>query len=214
MTSRRVSWSSYRDSIGDRAPLFAELTTRWPVARALYPGSYVDLSPSTCVPDVTYVDTDQRAARYFGDLSGPIAELGGRTTYPEPPIVRFVHADYTDPLPVEPASVDLLISLYAGPVSEHCHSYLRPGGLLLANTSHGDAWLAALASRFRLLAAVQHRSGRYRLTEDLDGHLVPRRGEVDRGSVLRSGRGVAAVRSAFAYVFELRATSSDAADVT
>ncbi len=211
-----MSWTAYRRTIGDRSALFAALTDAWPIARALYPGSYVDLSPSTAVRDVTYVDTDRRAARYFDDPARVTAELQGRTTYTDPPTVRFLHADYTHRLPVEPASVDLMVSLFAGPVSEHCRPYLRPGGLLLANTSHGDAWLAALGPHFRLVAAVQHRADRYRLeTGDLAGHLEPRRPrDVDAASIRRSGRGVAAVRSAFAYVFEHRVTSSDGDDVT
>ena len=58
-----VSWAQYRDSIGDRSGLFAALADTWPIERALYPGSYVDLSPSTAIASVTYVDTDARAAR-------------------------------------------------------------------------------------------------------------------------------------------------------
>jgi spermidine synthase len=49
--------------------------------------------------------------------------------------VRFLDADDTRRLDVPDAGVDLLVSLYAGPVWEHCRRYLRPGGWLLANTS-------------------------------------------------------------------------------
>ena len=38
--------------------------------------------------------------------------------------------------------VDLLVSLYSGPLSGHCTPYLRVGGMLLANASHGDVALA------------------------------------------------------------------------
>ncbi len=53
--------------------------TAWHPTRALYPGNYLDLSPSTAIPSVTYVDTDRRAARYFADEAFVAAELHGRT---------------------------------------------------------------------------------------------------------------------------------------
>lgn len=41
--------------------------------------------------------------------------------------VRFLRADYTHQLDLSDGGVDLLISLFAGPVWEHCDRYLRPG---------------------------------------------------------------------------------------
>jgi len=129
------SWATYRSSIGDRSDLFAALTTAWNPTKALYPGSYLDLSPSTAIPSVTYVDTDRRAARYFADEALLTAELQGRTLPGAGTDITFLHADYTKPLPIPQASFDLLISLYAGPIWEHCRQYLSPQGLLLANTT-------------------------------------------------------------------------------
>ncbi|WP_298888583.1 hypothetical protein [uncultured Serinicoccus sp.] len=144
---RRTTWSQYRQSIGDRSGLFAAVVDRWPVGEALYPGSYVDLSPSTAIASVTYVDTDARAGRFFADTDLVEQELAGRTRPGAGARVRFLAADYTGPLEVPRRSVDLIVSLYAGPVSEHTRSYLRPGGWLLANTSHGDASLAVSTLR-------------------------------------------------------------------
>ena len=121
--------------------------------------------------------------------------------------VEFLQADYTTDLPLPPASFDLLISLYSGPVSDHCRTYLAPDGLLLANTSHGDASLAALDPAFQLVAAVHHRDGKYRVdTNDLNTYLVPTKPEAADPDLIRSsGRGVAYTTSAFAYVFQLLA---------
>ena len=201
----RVTWEQYRQSIGDRSSLFAALVERWPVERALYPGSYVDLSPSTAIPSVTYVDTDARAARSFADPGAVRAQLAGRTLPGAGVDVRFLPADYTEPLDVPDSSMDLLISLYSGPFWDHCRRYLRPGGWLLANNSHGDATLAALDPAARLVGVVHHRSDRYRIdTEDLDTHLVPKRPAIaDADTVRRTGRGIAFTRSAFAYVFQV-----------
>lgn len=53
-----------------------------------------------------------RAARYFADKALVTAELHGRTLPGAGADISFLHADYTEPLPIPPASFDLLISLY------------------------------------------------------------------------------------------------------
>jgi hypothetical protein len=199
-----VTWSQYRESIGDRSSLFEALADRFPAQRALYPGSYVDLSPSTAFRSVTYVDTDARAARFFADTALVHAELDGRTRRGAGVEVRFLAADYTVPLDVPDDSMDLLISLFAGPVWDHARRYLRRGGWLLANTSHGDASLAALDPSLRLAAVVQLRGGRYRIVVDgLEEYLIPKRSEAaDADRIRTSGRGIAYTRTAFAYLFQ------------
>ncbi len=119
--------------------------------------------------------------------------------------MRFLHADYTADLPLRDADFDLIISLYAGFVWEHCRRHLAPGGLLLANTSHGDASLAALDPDLTLVAAVHHRGDSYRVdTADLDAFLVPKVAASATADLIhRRGRGVAYTRTAFAYVFRL-----------
>lgn len=203
---RSASWEQYRDAIGDRSPMFRLVVDQWPVEHALYPGSYVDLSPSTAIATVTYVDSDARAARYFADSARVAAELGDQLRPGLEPQVSFVAADYTQRLPVEDGSVDLVISLFAGPVWEHCGRYLRHGGWLLANNSHGDASIAALDASLRLVGVVQHSADRCRLlTSGLESFLIPKRPEAaDLEQIRRAGRGIAFTRSAFAYVFEKR----------
>lgn len=198
-----ATWTTYRESIGDRSDLFAAVRAAWEPRTALYPGSYLDLAPSTAIPSVTYVDTDRRAAGFFGDDGLVTRELEGRTLPGAGVGVHFLAADYTEPLPVPSAGFDLLVSLFAGPVWDHCQQHLAPTGLLLANTSHGDASVAALDPGLRLVAAVHHRDGRYRLdTDDLDSYLVPRKpAAADAGEIRRQGRGIAYTRPAFAYVF-------------
>ena len=196
--ARRATWSQYRESIGDRSDLFAAVADLVPVERALYPGSYVDLSPSTAIGSVTYVDTDARAARFLADPDLVEAELVGRTRPGGGERVRFLAADYTEPLDVAEGSVDLLISLFAGPLSDHARRYPRPGGWLLANSSHGDASLAALDPTLRQVAVAHDRGGHYRVTTDrLEEYLVPRRPEMaDADRIRSSGRGIAYTRAA------------------
>lgn len=176
----------------DRSELFAHVADAWPIQRALYPGSYVDLSPSTAFGSVVYVDSDSRAQRFFADCELVTRELSGRTRPGAGTQERLLGADYTEPLDLPGAGVDLLISLYAGPVWENCGRYLRPGGWLLANTSHGDASLAALDPSLHLVAAVHHRHGRYRLlTHGLDHDLIPKSQHgVDADQIPATGRGI------------------------
>jgi hypothetical protein len=104
--------------------------------------------------------------------------------------------------------VDLLISLYAGFVSEHCTRYLRTGGHLLVNPSHGDAAIAALDPDFELVAAIVSRAGAYRLNDrDLHTYLVAKNpGHATVDHIHRTGRGIAYTKTAFAYLFRLRTT--------
>ncbi len=178
----------------------------------LCPGSYVDIAPSVHFDEVTYVDEDVRAARFFQDegavrrlIASKRRELGRSGSF----AIRFERADYRATLSVADRSVGLLVSLYAGLVSEHCTRYLADGGALLVNNSHGDASLASLDSRYSLAAVVKASGGRYRVAQDgLDGYLVPKRGVPTREELHRSRRGVGYTRSPFGYLFR-RAIGDD-----
>ena len=101
-----LSWRSYRESIGDRSPMFAAIASTWDVGNALYPGCYLDLSPSTAIDAVTYVDTDRRAASYFADSDLVRRELAGASARGA---VEFLRADYTRPLPVSERAREVAI---------------------------------------------------------------------------------------------------------
>ncbi|EAR24895.1 hypothetical protein A20C1_06426 [marine actinobacterium PHSC20C1] len=200
------SWNSYKQSIGDRTGLFRALAESWSITTALNVGSYLDLSPSTSIPSVTYVDTDRRAARYFANHDLVMSELDGETLPGAATTISFLPADFLEPLDLADAAFDLLIALYTGPAWDSCARYLKPSGLFLANSSHGDASLAALDSRLALVGAIHHRDGRYRIDRDnLARYLVPKKPESASAELIRaSGRGIAYTNPAFAYVFQLR----------
>ncbi len=153
---------------------------------------------------MTYVDVDRRAGRFFEDEGGIADLLAEHGVDPDHHAVRFVHADYSGDLDLADRSFDLLVSLYAGFVSEHCTRYLRLGGFLLVNPSHGDAAMASLDSRFRLRGVVVSRSGGYSVrTGELDTYLLPKRDvQITVEFLHGTGRGVAYSRSSFAYLFE------------
>jgi hypothetical protein len=193
-------WADQNRHDGDRQRLFEAVARARPAARVLYPGSYVDIAPSFVFPRVTYVDVDDRALRFFADRDGIAHILKGRDARG----VDFLHSDYTDHLPYAEEGFDLLVSLYAGFVSEACTRYLRIGGTLLVNPSHGDAAMASIDPRFRLTGVVKARDGHYRIHQtDLDTYLVPKQPvDLSPDFLHRRGKGIAYTRAPFAYLFE------------
>ena len=170
----------------------------------MYPGSYVDIASSFVFDSVTYVDSDHRAARFFADATGVDEIILQARPQPTRANWRFIHSDYAGKLDVADQSVGLLISLYAGFVSEYCTRYLRPSGWLLVNPSHGDAAMASIDPRYRLTGVIKARSGRYSVTDsDLEKFMIPKRPTTVTAESLRtSGRGIAYTRSPFAYLLQ------------
>lgn len=195
-------WATQDRHQGDRQRLFRAVAATTRATTVLYPGSYVDVAPSFVFPSVTYLDMDRRTPAFFADASG-LAELVADHDGPSDPRIDFIHADYTDLVDLPDQHVDLLVSLYAGLVSHHCTRYLRVGGTLLANASHGDVAMASIDPRYELAGVVTARAGQYRVdTADLDSHLVPTKPQaITVDSITASGRAIAYTRSAFAYLF-------------
>jgi hypothetical protein len=203
LDTTRDRWQEQLELVGDRRPLYRAVAEAVRARHVLYPGSYVDVTPSVVWPEAVYVDLDRRARRFFADHDGVselLSELGARASH----TFGFIHADYSAGLPLPERSCDLLVSLYAGFVSEHCTRYLAIGGHLLVNSSHGDAAMASIDERYRLRAVVEQRGGRTAVrTDELGAYLVPKRPiDVDVELLHRTGRGVAYTRSPFAYLFE------------
>lgn len=196
-------WAEQDQHRGDRHRLVSAVAGVVDAERVLYPGSWCDVAASFVWPSVTYVDTDRRADRFFDDADGVREIVAAVAGAPADPDVRFIRADYTSPLPLDAESFDLLVSLYAGPVSRHCTTYLRLGGTLLVNPSHGDVALASIDPRYELSGVVMARAGDYQVTTaDLDQYLVPKRPvEITTELIERTGRGVAYSKPAFAYLF-------------
>lgn len=195
-------WAKQQRHPHDRHQLFRAVAAAVDAGRVLYPGSWCDVVASCVWPAVTYVDSDRQAARFFADPDG-VREIVAAHADAMDPQIHFIPADYTHPLPLEAESFDLLVSLYAGPVSRHCTEYLRIGGMLLANPSHGDAALASIDRRYQLTGVIHPREGGYRYTRaELESYLVPRTPAEDIAELVeRTGRGVAYTRPAYAYLF-------------
>jgi len=195
----------HRDKQDERVGLFRGLVELYGASSALYPGCFVHVAPSFVLPSVVYVETDRRAARFFADPE-VLRLVRECREYASEPQIRFHGADYTQPFAETEASFDLLISQYGGFVSRACKRYLRPGGHLVANNSHGDASMAALDPDYQLVAVYRRTGERFRFAGDeLDSYMVPKRGAVPtRAELERTLRGPAFTRPVAGYVFELR----------
>lgn len=191
------------DRNDERLGLFQELLMRYAPRSALYPGSFVHVTPSFVIATVVYVDSDRRAARFFADPA--VAELvAARKEYDDEPVIRFHAQSYEKPLEEREASFDLLISQYAGFVSRGCKRYLRVGGHLVANNSHADASMARLDPDYELVAVYKRHGERFAITEkDLDSYMVTKKQPPPSHADLeRMQRGPGFVRQAAGYIFE------------
>lgn len=195
-------WAKQDQHQGDRWRLFSAVAAAIDATTVLYPGCYVDIAPSFVFDAVTYVDIDKRAPKFFADTEG-VREIIAAHHGPSDPHVAFIHADYTSSLDLPEDHFDLLVSLYAGFVSEHCTQHLRVGGTLLVNPSHGDAAMASIDPRYVFAGVVTARDGNYKIdTSDLDTYLTPKKPQtitVDR--LHETCRGIGYTTSPFAYLF-------------
>jgi hypothetical protein len=163
----------YADFQFERLGLFQAISRRFGCSTALYPGSYVHITPSFVFPHVVYVDRSHVAGRFFGDLRPVLEYVEDRKMYEQPSHFRFIAGDYTKPLPLQEQRFDLLISLNASHVARTCKHYIKFGGLLVTNNHRGDALEAAHDSEFRLTAVLQYRCGTYALREEgIEGILA------------------------------------------
>lgn len=186
----------------ERFGMFEILADRFAIERILYPGSFVHITPSFVFPQATYVDMEKRAKAFFTSLElQPF--IAKHQVYSQEAQIQFHHQDYTKPLPEQDESFDLLISQYAGFVSQNCKRYLKIGGCLLANNSHGDAGMAALDEDYVFAGAINRRGETFRFSEiNLDEYFIPKKDIlVTKAYLTELQRGIAYQKSAFAYIF-------------
>lgn len=196
-------WAKQDQHQGDRWRLFAAIAAAHEASTAFYPGCFVDIAPSFVFPSVTYLDTDSRSSAFFADVEGVLEIIASHEGALSDPEITFVHADYSAELDLPDQAFDLLISLYAGFISEYCTQHLKIGGTLLVNPSHGDAAMASIDPRYKLAGAVVTRSGNYQIRiSDLDTYLIPKKSAaITIDGLHRTGRGIGYTKSPFAYLF-------------
>ena len=142
----------YRKSIGDRKQLYKNVVEAFSIKSALYPGSHIDIMPSFVIPSVIYMDSYKGTIKFFKDVEGLRQIIDTHKIYTEDPEIFFIEGDYNLQYNIEP--VDLIISQFAGFVGQATKSYLKEGGILLSNDSHGDATLAYCDPDYEFVGVV------------------------------------------------------------
>ena len=184
--------------------LFRALKKRFGPGKVFYPGSHVHITPSLVFPDVTYVDSFRNTDRFFADPN-TLAFIQAKKEYSQEPVILYYHQDYNQPFPDLGQEFDLLISQYAGFVGQAGKEYLKPGGILVCNNSHGDATMASLDSDYRLVAVYRRVADDHFTISDsaLESYLVPKKGvQPTRDQIQALGRGIAYTRSPQGYLFQ------------
>lgn len=146
------SYKAYANKIGNRQGLYKAIQEKYAIKSALYPGSHIDISPSLFISHVTYVDNFKGTLKFFKDMAAIEGFLEGHKNYKEGSEVAFFGQDY-EQIALD-RSYDLLISQYGGFVGQACKKFLKPGGYLLCNDSHGDASLAYFDDDYDFVGVV------------------------------------------------------------
>lgn len=192
-------YHNYRDKIGNRRELYKAVARKYGIHSALYPGSHIDIAPSLVIPKVTYVDNFRGAIQFFKDLDSIRDYIGENKDYEGESEVVFKGEDYTEDLDLEP--VDLIISQYAGFVGQATKKYLKAGGILLCNDSHGDATLATYDEDFEFIGVVS--DGNRIIDKGLDAYFrLSGDMEVDVAKVRGAMKGPKYSKKAENYLFQ------------
>jgi len=188
----------------EREDLFGAILNKYGCRSVLYPGSFIHITPSFIFPEVIYVDSDSQAKRFFKNSEDVKNIIASKKQYPENSKIAFFGQSYLKPLAIPLESIDLLISQYSGFVSLHCKKYLKKGGILLVNNSHGDATMAKLDSSYKFIAVVRRQKVNYTIIDsDLDSYFIPKKPiKITRSYLEQINRGIGYTKSATSYIFE------------
>jgi hypothetical protein len=200
MTEHIKQYIEYSKKIGNRKALYKVVASTFDVKRALYPGSHIDISPSFVIPDVVYIDNFKGAIMFFKKLDDIYDYVNSVKEYDETPCISFYGNDYQDDLEIE--KVDLIVSQFAGFVGQSTKKYLKKGGVLLCNDSHGDATLAYHDPYYEFIGVV--RSNNEISTSNLGKYFSFDRKEVDLDEVKSKMKGPKYKHQASNYLFKLK----------
>jgi hypothetical protein len=193
----------YVDRDYEQIDLFQLLKNKYAISKVIYPGCYIHISPSFIFSDVFYIDSDKKAQKFFKDeqIRGYVCE---RKQYKEDSKFKFYGNNYRTRIVDIVGHFDLLISQYAGFISDSCKEYLKIGGILLINNSHGDAGLAYIDKDYQLIATIHKNKGKYRISySSLDQYFIPKRNlNITRDYLYKLGKGVGYTKTAPLYIFQ------------
>lgn len=147
-----IEYNEYKNKIGNRKEIYKVVAKKYKIKSAIYPGSHIDIAPSLVIPKVIYVDNFKGAIKFFSKMESIKKYIVENKEYKSLCEIDFIGQDYNKELNVE--EVDLIISQYAGFVGQATKKYLKIGGILLCNDSHGDATLANFDEDFEFIGII------------------------------------------------------------
>jgi len=188
--------------------LFREIKKKFNPKRILYPGSYVHITPSLIFSDVTYVDSFKDTHLFYKSLA--VREfIKENKEYNKEVKIKFYEQDYFKELPEELESFDIVISQYSGFVGQAVKKYLKKGGLLVCNNSHGDASMASIDLDYKLTAVYDRKSDdKFNIyDEKLNEYLVPKKDvKVTKALLEKTMKGIVYTKCPSGYIFRKRVT--------
>ena len=155
----------------ERAGLFELIKDEYGCSTVLYPGCSIHITPSFYFQHVVYVDISETAKEFFQENKNISSIVDSNKKYKQSAYMRFIHGDYTKKLPVRENNYDLLLSIYAGGVTESCKKYIKHGGIIVSNNHQNDAQQALKDSSVRLEALI-HRKGKKYYIENVSGEKM------------------------------------------
>lgn len=186
----------------ERREMFSLLEQVYSLRSGLYPGSFVHITPSFYIPEMVYIDNDRRISKFFNDPA-VFEYVVKNKIYESSPQFKGIQGDYSKDQGLEEGYFDAVFSFYAGFISVSCKKYLRSGGILVANNSHGDASMAITDEELESVGVVLRRQNKFNLQSDhLDPFLEKHDDSpIDMEKVKKRMVGERFKKSAFAYVF-------------
>lgn len=191
-------YKDYANKIGNRKSLYKVIAKKYNICSAIYPGSHIDISPSLVIPTVTYIDNFKGAIEFFKHIESIKEFIEQNKEYLDPYKIDFIGQDYTQLLDI--AQVDLIISQYAGFVGQETKQFLKIGGILLCNDSHGDATLAKSDEDFEFIGVID--KGNRIETKNLEKYFkLPKEKEINLNMVKEKMKGLKYTVTAENYLF-------------
>ncbi len=200
------TYKSYAQKIGNRESIYEAVKKKYDIKSALYPGSHIDITPSLYIPEVTYVDNFKGTIKFFKEIDVIKEFIEKNKLYKEETIINFIGEDYSK---VElDKKYDLIISQYAGFVGRETKEFLRAGGYLLCNDSHGDATLAYFDDDYEFIGIVNRKC---KITStNIDKYFKLKNSKkVDLEKVIKTMKGPKYVHHNENYIFRLNSKKND-----
>ncbi len=193
----------YLDKNDERKDMFKLLSNHFKLKYGLYPGSFVHITPSFYIQNMTYIDTDNRCSTFFSKTNIK-SYINKEKLFKENFKIQFINADYTQKLELNKSKFDILISLYSGFVSQYCKQYLKKGRILIVNNSHGDAPLVFLDKSFELINVIKRNASYFKLSDNtLNDYFQTKDGKpINKEKIIKKMKGPGYIKSAYAYIFK------------